>query len=147
MIVAGFVEKDGKLLVIRERVPHGDPSAQVLMNQPAGHVEKDEFYTEAVVREVLEETGYHVKPIDIVRIYQTIKDGNTWTHISFRCELTDDNQYDVEAPEVQEVLWLTQDQVMSQSGQHRSTSTTIRFQDFFDGHSLPLSALNEIDRR
>ncbi len=147
LIVAGFIEKDGKLLVIRERVPHDDPSSPIVINQPAGHMEALETFQEAVAREVLEESGYHVRAKNIVGIYQIIKNDRTYVMVSFRCELTDPKQYPIEAPEIVETLWLTEQEVMSRHKEHRSDTTTIRFKDFFAGKQSPLETIEFIDQR
>ncbi len=145
LVVAGFVERDGKLLVIRERVPHDDPDAPIVMNQPAGHVETKETFSQAVVREVLEETGYNVKPIDLVGIYQKVTEDATIVYASFRCELTDPEQHPIEAPEIIETLWLTEEEVMARQDEHRSSTTTSRFKDFFAGKQLPLETITQFD--
>jgi len=147
LVVAGFVERDGKILVIRERVPHDDPDAQIVISQPAGHVEPVELFSEAVVREVMEETGYSIKPMEIIGVYQTVYQSRSAVLTSFSCELLDDTQQKIEAPEVVETLWLTEEEIMSRKDEHRSENTTTRFKDYFSGKRLPLDALAEIDRR
>lgn len=147
LAVAGFIEKDGKLLVIRERVPHDDPNASIVINQPSGHVEDAETFSEAVVREAMEESGYHIRPVGLVGVYQTLKENRTYILISFRCELTDPKQYPIEAPEVVETLWLTEEEVMARVDEHRSETTTLRFKDFFAGKNLPLDTITLTDRR
>lgn len=146
VIVAGFVEHDGKLLVIRE-IPSDFPKDHTpIINQPAGHVEKDELATDAVVREVLEETGYRVKPVALVGVHQVAIP--TREHMTvcfmFHCELTDEARGPIEAPEVTETLWLTKDEIMSRVSEHRSTTTTARFNTFFSGARFPLEALTQI---
>ena len=53
----GIVVQDGKLLVSREEISD-------YWMLPGGGLEKDETLTECCVREVLEETGYLVEPIE-----------------------------------------------------------------------------------
>lgn len=62
--VAAVVERDGRFLLVEEHT-----SAGVRFNQPAGHLEAGESLTQAVVREVLEETGYQFTPQGLVGIY------------------------------------------------------------------------------
>lgn len=68
--------QDGKYLMVQE----GQPKVYGLWNIPAGHVDKGESIEHAAVREVKEETGYDVKLIEKIDIYQdsiedTIKHG------------------------------------------------------------------------
>ena len=53
----GIVVQDGKLLVSREEISD-------YWMLPGGGLEKDETLTECCVREVLEETGYLVEPME-----------------------------------------------------------------------------------
>jgi 8-oxo-dGTP pyrophosphatase MutT (NUDIX family) len=143
----GFVEKDGRVLVVRERVPHNDPNAQVVLSQPGGHVEPVEMFSEAIVREVMEETGYKIKPLDLVGIYQFVYQDKSTNLTAYRCELLDDTQYEIEAPEVVEALWLTEEEIMARTEEHRSKNTTKRFKDYFAGKRLPMETLTEVDHR
>ena len=49
--VAAVIEKDGRFLMIEESI-----DGQKVLNQPAGHLERNESLLNAVKREVLEET-------------------------------------------------------------------------------------------
>lgn len=144
VIVAGFIEKDGRLLVIRERVPHDDPSAPVVINQPAGHVEANERITDAVVREVLEETGYRVRPTHLVGVHQVALPDREHMSIAFLfvCELVSDVQERITAPEVVDTLWLTKEEILARTDEHRSIGSTARFQMYFAGHRFPLEVLS-----
>lgn len=63
--VASIVEQDGRFLMVEENV-----RGKTLINQPAGHLEEGESLIEAAVREAEEETGWRVRPTDVVGIYQ-----------------------------------------------------------------------------
>src|SRR5580698_7893436 len=62
--VAAIVEKDGRFLVVEEEV-HG----QRVLNNPAGHLEPDESFLDAVRRETMEETGWEFLPDTVTGIY------------------------------------------------------------------------------
>jgi 8-oxo-dGTP pyrophosphatase MutT (NUDIX family) len=148
VIVAGFVERDGKLLVIRER-PAGLPADhEPVINQPAGHVEKNETLTDAVVREVMEESGYQVRPVELVGVHQIIvtAEGRTTIAFLFRCELVDEIQHPITATEIVEALWLTQDEIMARAREHRSKATTARFNTYFSGARYPLEVLTQLTK-
>src|SRR5688572_1076989 len=59
--VAAVTEDDGRFLVVEERINH-----QLVLNQPAGHVERGETLIEAVVREAREETAWRFEPLALL---------------------------------------------------------------------------------
>ena len=63
--VATIVVRDGRLLVVEERV-----DGRLVLNQPAGHLEPDESLVEAALRETREETGWDVRLTGFVGAYQ-----------------------------------------------------------------------------
>ncbi len=146
VIVAGFVERDGKLLVVRERPAELPADHDPVINQPAGHVEQREHATDAVVREVLEETGYHVRPVELVGVHHIVRNesGNTTIAFLFRCELVNEVQQPITATEVVETLWLTQEEIMARVSEHRSQTTTARFKSYFSGARYPLEVLRQL---
>ena len=63
--VATVVVRDGRLLMVEENA-----GGQLVLNQPAGHLEPDESLIEAALRETLEETGWDVRLSAFVGAYQ-----------------------------------------------------------------------------
>jgi len=63
--VATVVERDGCFLFVEERV-----RGELVLNQPAGHLEAGESLIAAAIRETLEETAWHVEPIGLIGVYQ-----------------------------------------------------------------------------
>jgi ADP-ribose pyrophosphatase YjhB (NUDIX family) len=53
--VATIVARDGRFLIVEENV-----RGELVLNQPAGHLEPDESLLDAARRETLEETGWSV---------------------------------------------------------------------------------------
>ena len=90
--VRGVVFRDGELLLVRER-------ADGKWTLPGGWVEVGESPSEAVVREVREETGYETRTVKLLALYDRDKHASTphqW-HIwkaCFRCELVDGVQHE-----------------------------------------------------
>jgi len=61
-----LIRKDGKLLfVLREHTGYKDGTYTL----PAGHVEPGESFTQAAVRECMEEVGLTVQPEDLRQLY------------------------------------------------------------------------------
>jgi 8-oxo-dGTP pyrophosphatase MutT (NUDIX family) len=63
--VATIVARDGRFLVVEENV-----RGELLLNQPAGHLEPNESLLTAARRETLEETGWSVELEHLVGVYQ-----------------------------------------------------------------------------
>ena len=64
LTVAAVVEKDGQYLLVEEYA-----MGQRVFTQPGGHIESDETPEQAVIREVLEETGCTVECEDMIGVY------------------------------------------------------------------------------
>lgn len=87
-IVSAVIEQDGHLLMVRERLP-GQREQWVL---PGGVAEPGELAHDALVREVLEETGLTVAgPTGVACVSQHVVTDDpgwegTWTVFTFRAE-------------------------------------------------------------
>ena len=55
--VAAVTETAGRFLLVEERI-----NRRLVLNQPAGHVERGETLFAAIVREVREETAWRFEP-------------------------------------------------------------------------------------
>ena len=64
LTVAAVVEHEGKYLFVEEYA-----MGERVLTQPGGHIETDESPEEAVVREVLEESGCTVECQDMIGVY------------------------------------------------------------------------------
>lgn len=85
-LVAGcYVTKDDKLLLVEEAKPH----IAGLLSIPAGGVEEGESFLDAAIREVLEETGFIVKPTSIASIENRIskRSGNHIIIVMYHAEI------------------------------------------------------------
>lgn len=68
--VAAVIESGGRFLLVEELID-GD----LVLNQPAGHLEPGESLLDAVIREVREETARDFRPEGLVGIYRWQKPG------------------------------------------------------------------------
>jgi 8-oxo-dGTP pyrophosphatase MutT (NUDIX family) len=57
---------------------------------PGGRIEPGESPQECIIREVKEETGYHVKALAETLVIKEYFDDSTWESHFFLCELTDE---------------------------------------------------------
>lgn len=83
--IRSFVLQDDKILLVRER-------SDSLWSLPGGFADVNESPSEAVVRETLEESGFLVKPLRLLVLWDKLKQGAplSWPHIYkciFHCEL------------------------------------------------------------
>ena len=62
--VAALAEQHGRFLLVEERI-----DGRLLLNQPAGHLERGETLLEAVVREVREESAWAFTPERLLGVY------------------------------------------------------------------------------
>ncbi len=76
--VAAVIEQNGRFLVVEER-----DTNQIVFNQPAGHLEKDESLLEAVCRETLEETGRNFTPHAVTGVYRLPHASEDVTYLRF----------------------------------------------------------------
>jgi len=68
LAVSAAIFRDGRVLIVRR----GRPPAHGLYTLPGGGVELGETLEEAVIREVREETGLEIAPVDLVGFRQAI---------------------------------------------------------------------------
>ena len=64
LTVAAVIAKEGRYLIVEERA-----MGSTVLNQPGGHIESGETPEQAVVREVLEETGCTVVCGELIGVY------------------------------------------------------------------------------
>ena len=134
--VAAIVPRNDQFLMVSEY-----ESGQLVINQPAGHVESNETLTEAVLREVREETAWVVEPLHIVGIYryQANADAIEYLRVCYACtpiEKTDD----VLDPDIESADWLTLDDIRSRP--HRSALVKRCLEDYLSHQQAPLQFIS-----
>jgi ADP-ribose pyrophosphatase YjhB (NUDIX family) len=73
LAVSAAIVRDGKILIVRR----ARPPANGVFTLPGGVVETGETLTEAVAREVREETGLEIEPVGLAGFRETIaRDGD-----------------------------------------------------------------------
>jgi 8-oxo-dGTP diphosphatase len=106
---AVVVNEQGEVLLQRR-------SDNGLWSLPGGSVEPDEQPADAAVREVFEETGYHVEPVRLVgvyggdRLFHQYPDGNqvAFTAVTFLCKVISGAPR-VDGDETLEIRWFAPD--------------------------------------
>lgn len=141
MTVAAVTERDGRFLVVEEMA-----DGRRVFNQPAGHLEPNERLRDAVVREVLEETGCHFEPEAVVGIYRWVNPGNGETHVRVAFTGTI-NGRESEALLDDVIIaphWLTYGEIAALGEALRSPLVLGCIDDYRQGHRYPLELLRDL---
>ncbi len=136
--VAAVIERDGKFLLVEEKTDSG-----IRYNQPAGHLECREALTDAVSREVLEETAYRFVPKYLVGVYNWRNEAKDLTYLRFTFG-GDIVGHDVGRPLDEGIIaahWLTLDEIQARQASHRSPMLMRCIDDWLAGRRYPLDLL------
>ena len=144
--VATIVVRDGRLLCVEER-----SNNQLVINQPAGHLEPDESLLQAAVRETREETGWIVRPTHFIGAYQwkapprpDESDGRHYMRFAFAAETVEEIP-DARLDEgIVRALWLTTEELQALTPRHRSPLVWRTVSDYLGGSRHPLSILGQL---
>jgi 8-oxo-dGTP pyrophosphatase MutT (NUDIX family) len=138
--VASIAIRDGKYLMVEEHY-----QGSRVLNQPAGHVEKNESLEQAVVRETLEETGWNFQPEYISGIYQFIaSNGETYIRFTFFGYLQDFNENYQLDPAIEQTQWLSRKELEISELPLRSQVVLKCISDFESGNRLPTEAIQQL---
>jgi len=139
--VAAMVEREGKFLLVKEKV-----KGEIVFNQPAGHLNPGESLIEAVVRETLEETQYEFTPTELQGIYRLVPDKNsdtTYIRYLFRGKIgrsfngrLDDGIISAE--------WMNYDEIQSCRDCHRSPLVSQCIEDYLHKQPYPLDVISNM---
>ena len=137
LTVAVVMARAGKLLFVEERGADG-----AVLNQPAGHVEPGETLEAAAVREALEETGWHVRPVAALGLYRwTSPNGTDFLRVAFAAEpLRHDAGRALDA-DIVATHWLAPSELAGRA--LRSPLVRATVDDWLAGVRLPLARLRE----
>lgn len=141
LTVATVVVRDGRLLMIEERV-----QGQAVLNQPAGHLEPDETLQQAAIRETLEESGWDVELIDFIGCYQwtSPSDGRSFVRFAFSGRASGHHPERALDVGIIRALWQTPQEIGACSDRHRSPLVMAVIDDFLAGQRLPLAAVRQL---
>jgi ADP-ribose pyrophosphatase YjhB (NUDIX family) len=137
LTVAAVVERDGQFLFVEERVGN-----RMVFNQPAGHVERGEQLTEAVVRETLEETAWTFQPEALVGVYlwEHPEKQKTFLRFAFCGRVQSHDPHRALDRGIERAVWMTHEQLLARSARLRSPMVLRCVEDYLAGrrHSLDL---------
>lgn len=139
--VAAVVESGSRFLLVQECI-----NDQSVYNQPAGHLEDGESLVTAVIRETLEETGWHFEPESIIGLYRWQHPGKekTYLRVAFAGRgVRHDEQRRLD-PDIEEVLWMSVAEMRRQAGRLRSPMVLRTVEDYLAGRRFSLSLLSDL---
>jgi 8-oxo-dGTP pyrophosphatase MutT (NUDIX family) len=142
MTVAALVERDGRFLMVEERV-----DGQLRYNQPAGHLEDGENLQAAAVRETLEETGWHFVPGHVTGIYRWRQPENrrTYIRVCFAGSVTEHDPQRSLDEGIEQVLWMSPEEIRQRTMQLRSPMVLRSLDDYLRGARFPLQLLSDLE--
>jgi 8-oxo-dGTP pyrophosphatase MutT (NUDIX family) len=141
LTVAAVVERDGKFLLVEERVGN-----RMVFNQPAGHVERGEQFLDAVIRETLEETAWTFQPQALTGIYfweQTEKQ-RSFLRVCYSGDVIEHDPHRPLDRGIERAVWLDRDQIVARSARLRSPMVLRCIDDYLDGARYPLDVAKHI---
>ncbi|MGB1141037.1 MAG: NUDIX hydrolase [Halioglobus sp.] len=117
--VAVVVERDGRYLMVEERDKF---SGEMVFNQPAGHLERDETLEQGALRECLEETGWQVELTGVLGVSTSASHGNgiTYVRTTFCANALNEVAGATLDPDIHAVHWLSYEEITANSARMRS---------------------------
>ena len=136
--VAAIVHRNDRFLMVEEL-----SDGQRVINQPAGHLEPNESLTDAIIREVLEETGYIVRPTYLVGLYQfqSPSEGPLFLRLCFTAEVVSKSDRDLD-PDILAANWFSVSEIAER--QRRSPLVDLCLQDYISGKQYPLDLYQNV---
>jgi ADP-ribose pyrophosphatase YjhB (NUDIX family) len=138
--VAAVIERKGRFLLVEEVI-----DGEIRFNQPAGHLESGESLTEAVRREMMEETAHPFEPTALVGVYQyeLPHKQRTYVRFCFTGQVGEPLARDLDE-EILAVHWLTLEEIEKRREQLRSPMVLQCIRDYLAGRRLPLEILHHL---
>lgn len=140
-MVAALVERDGKFLLVEEWA-----DGALVLNQPAGHLDEGESLIEAVIRETLEETAWHIAPKALLGVYRWpyLEKSITYLRFAFVAQALNEEPGRALDTEIERALWLTPEEIRMARSRHRSPQVERCLDDYLAGQRYPLDLLKEV---
>ena len=138
--VAVIVERSGEFLMVEEEI-----DGQVVLNQPAGHLERGESLVEAAEREVFEETLWRVRVTHLIGVHRWSDESShrSWLRFVF-CATANRREDGALDPPVLSARWMNRAALEAERGRYRSPLVAAALQAHDEGSCIPLSALREL---
>jgi len=141
--VAAIIEKNDKFLLVEELV-----DGNKVLNQPAGHLEPNESFINAVIRETEEETATIFQPEFIVGLYRWIlpKQERTYIRLSFAGKILKTLENQPLDTDIIRTRWLSYEEIILNKESLRSPLVLKCIDDYRLGKRFPLDLLNDLEQ-
>ena len=113
IIVGGIIEKDNKILMVKE----AKKKCYGKWNVPAGHLENGETIFEGAIREIFEETGCKVRLKNVLPIMSKDIEDTTLIIITFTTELLEEN-ISFNKEEILDVKWILKEELKNMTSEN-----------------------------
>jgi 8-oxo-dGTP pyrophosphatase MutT (NUDIX family) len=138
--VASVVAHEGRLLLVEERI-----DGQLVLNQPAGHLDPGETLAQAAVRETLEESGWDIRLDAFIGTYQwTAPNGVAYLRFAFAGSPLRHHPARALDAGIEAAIWLTPAQLQAQASRHRSPLVWQVASDWLQGRRFPLDLVRAL---
>lgn len=139
--VATIVEKEGKFLLVEELIN----GTELVLNQPAGHVENNETFFQAAIRETYEETGWKVELESVLGlyVYRVPERDLTFHRVTFIAHAVDLDPSLTLDEGIVRALWMTRDEIAAAKERLRSPLVLECVDDYLNGKQFPLSMIQD----
>ena len=140
--VAAIVVRDGRFLMVEERI-----KGSLVLNQPAGHLEKGETLIDAVIRETREETAWRFAPDALVGTYlwRNADTDRTFLRFAFCGSVDDHRAAQALDSGIVRAVWMSHEQLLAQPGRLRSPLVLRCLDDFLAGIRRPLDSVATLE--
>ena len=138
VVVASIVERDGRFLLVEERI-----ESRLVLNQPAGHWEQGESLVDGAKREALEETGWEVEPTDFLGLYHVDPEGLGYgfLRVAFAARAVRHDTTRALDAGIERAVWMTRAEIAACVERHRSPMVLRCIDDYLAGRRYPLSLI------
>ncbi|SEO51154.1 NUDIX hydrolase [Aquisalimonas asiatica] len=139
--VAAIAHHAGEFLLVEEYA-----GGQLVLNQPAGHLEPGESLADAVIRETREESAWDFRPQAIVGVYRwfSARRNETFLRVCFCGEVWNHQPDQPLDDGIQRALWVDPETLRASPGRLRSPLVMRGIDDFQAGCRYPLDLFQDV---
>lgn len=138
LTVAAVVSHEGRYLMVEET-----SRGRVVLSQPAGHIESGESPEDALIREVLEETGCTVTCNELIGVYlwKDPHSGRQYLRVVYTAGFVEcDETLELDTPIIAR-HWMTRDEIEAEYARLRTPAVLRCVEDFEAGRREPRNVL------